>query len=153
MINKSLISHQMRQTQRSSWLLVKETSLFLGPFVCTAGFLASPEAAQRASVGIGGRPFSYKWGKQAWLQTDGSGFMGKWFDRTPALACGLVCLRNPLEKCFCSFNPLTFSKTPLLHPFFVYSFNYFINLSGLIKCQKAPSCFSALNRSLGLSLS
>lgn len=48
------------------------------------------------------------------LQNEGSGFMGKWFDRTPALACGPLCLRNPLEECFCNFNPLTSPQTPLL---------------------------------------
>lgn len=72
--------------------------------------------------------------------------MGKWFDRTPALACWLVCLRNPLKECFCSFNPLTFPQTPLLHPLFVYSPSYFINLSLLIKYQEAHSHgFSALS--------
>lgn len=61
MINNSLISHRARQMQRSSWLHVKETSLFPGPFVCKASFLASPWAAQEASLGIRCRPFSYKW--------------------------------------------------------------------------------------------
>lgn len=40
-ISHGLISHQMRQMQSSSWLPVKETSLFPGPFVCQAGFLTS----------------------------------------------------------------------------------------------------------------
>lgn len=135
MINNRLISHRARQMQKSSWLHVKETSLFPGPFVCKAGFLASPWAAQEASLGIRCRPFRYKWSSQASGKNDGSGFTGKWFDRTPVLACWLLCLRNPLVECFCSFNPLTFPQTPLSHPLFVYSSSYFINLSLLIKYQ------------------
>lgn len=135
-ISNGLISHQMRQRQRSSWLRVKETSLFPGPFVCKAGFLASPGAAVGASLGLAAGPsIPNGVNRLHCRRMDGSGFRGKWFDRTPALACGLLCLRNPLEECFCSFNPLTFPQSPLVHPLFVYSFGYFINLSALIKCQ------------------
>lgn len=136
--------------QRSSWLHMKETSLFPGPFVCKAGFLANPLGCSGCLAGNKGQALRLQMGLAGldaeWYPVS----QGKRFDRTPALACWLVCLRNPLEECFCSFNPLTFPQTPLLYPLFVHSSSDFTNFPALIKCQEAHSCFSALTRSEAL---
>ena len=139
MINNSLISHQMRGRCREISLAAYEgkqpvlrplclQSQFpgesLGCSECLAGNRGQALQLQMGFAGL--RPRCRMMDQVSW---------GKWFDRTPALACWLVCLRNPLDECFCSFNPLTFPQTLLLHPLSVYSSNYFINLLALIKCQ------------------